>query len=368
MCNEIYQKGDTQEKIAISILFKNVSKEYLSYYSAEKDVNQTNKALREEDPDDYIKNYKEKAAQYAAKYLQENKKKHHVLKSEVPIKKVLPISKSIDVEKKLIGPEFHSSPLAGQLSCTFHKLEPQVSLISLLPLSQENSIDRTLQEFLKKFLAKEYDRNLVTRFIEACPSQTDLATSTGLSTGTISKLKDPTEYGLLEPSSQQVWRFIHSQDLVTLKQKLHLTDTSLTTLATFLTTINLANHNIMYKELGENVNGSSGFVKNVFLVKEVVNYLHRMKGTFLKLNLSNNILSDEGLLELTQELKDHQDLEEVYLSNNNISDKGLQRCLKELLLLPRLKTLDISKNFGPSEETFTLVCGDSEGMRAKIKY
>ncbi len=224
------------------------------------------------------------------------------------------------------------------------------------------------QAFVKKVVQAHFDRNLVIRFIQACPSQKDLATATGLSTSTISKLKNPAQYGQLELSAKLLWSWVSSKEIEVLKEKLMLSNTLLEAMADSLSMINLANCNIVYAELGKSVQAQSGFIKDVRLVKDVVECLHSMKGTFTKLDLSNNLLSDEGLSAVAAELKEHTDLVEINLCNNKISDKGLQSYLKWLLLLPHLKMLDISQNFGPSDETLNVLCEDSKELKAKIKY
>ena len=92
-----------------------------------------------------------------------------------------------------------------------------------------------------------------------------------------------------------------------------------------------------------------------------------MKGTFTRIDLSNNLLSDEGLLVLVSELKDHTDLTEINIGKNKISDIGLLEA-KELMDLPNLKTLYLFGNYGPSEKTIDkLVSSDSREERAALR-
>ncbi len=263
-------------------------------------------------------------------------------------------------------------------------LECQISELSILDTQADNkqtilgekevvkkSNQTTLEDkeaFISKVIHRDFDRNLVIRFIHACPSQKDLSTATGISTSTISKLKNPVQYGPLEQSARLLWAWVNSKEITVVKEKLHISLNSLEAMTNSLSLIDLSNCNIVYSELGKSVHAKSGFLKEVRLVKDVVECLHSMKGTFTRVNLSNNLLSDEGLSVLAAELKEHEDLEEIYLCNNKISDKGLERSLKQLLLLPHLKILDISQNYGPSTKTLQVLCEGSKEIEVKIKY
>lgn len=106
--------------------------------------------------------------------------------------------------------------------------------------------------------------------------------------------------------------------------------------------IDLSNKCIVYDFLNDN--------KNISIpISEIINKINKLK--IKKMNISNNILSDEGLQVLINELVKHNELEELDISNNMISDIGL-RCIKNLLqCVPNLKKIIMTKNYGPSEET-----------------
>lgn len=245
---------------------------------------------------------------------------------------------------------------------------------SQLSIGKQKVVTRSILEdkeaFILIIMQKDYDRDLVTRFIEACPSQKNLATATCLSTSTISKLKNPETYGILEPSAKQLWLWVRSKNMLALTKELQLTSQNIKAMANALSLINLSNRNIVYDKLGKSMCSGSGFItqEGLCVVKDVIKYLCRMKGTFTKVNLSGNHLSDEGLIVLVDELKQHEDLEEVHVRNNKISDEGL-KYLKNLFLLPHLRLLDFSQNYGPSTETLSDMClGAPEGIKEKIKY
>ncbi|MBA3752032.1 hypothetical protein H0X06_04525 [Candidatus Dependentiae bacterium] len=229
--------------------------------------------------------------------------------------------------------------------------------------------------FLTTFMHKNYDRDLVTRFIKAWQStQKKLAHAVEIDSSTIAKLKNPQEYGQLEPSAKLTWQWIQKQTVETLQKEFQLSDHTIKSMINSLGFIDLSNCNIVYDKLGESIYENSSFLygKGPRLVKDVVTYLHRQKNSFFKVNLSHNHLSDEGLQVVVHELKNHEFLEEIYLCDNKISDEGL-KCLKELLSLSSLKILDISKNYGPTEKILEIVCGgDSEEigelLKKKIKY
>jgi len=106
--------------------------------------------------------------------------------------------------------------------------------------------------------------------------------------------------------------------------------------------IDLSNNCIVYDFLNDNENISNP-------ISEIINKINKLK--IKKMNISNNILSDEGLEVLINELVKHNELEELDISNNKISDIGL-RCIKNLLQgVPNLKKIIMTENYGPSDET-----------------
>jgi len=249
------------------------------------------------------------------------------------------ISIAMDDEVSALDSKFHHFSIEGE----HEKME-----------SKNDKVEN--YKFIYDVMQKKYDRDLVTRFIKASPSQEKLARETGISTATISKLKAPEKYGALEPSARRFWQWIKSKNIEALKRDLNLTERNIIDMASSLSLIDLSNYDIVYNELGEDICHASKSLENgkPHLVREVVSYLHRMKGTFKKLDLSYNIISDEGLLLLINELKEHDTLEEINLTKNKISDKGLQY-LGDLLILNRLKKIDISQNYGPSDETIKIL-------------
>ena len=117
--------------------------------------------------------------------------------------------------------------------------------------------------------------------------------------------------------------------------------------------IDLSWGDIVYDELGRSIRSEDrARSTGPHLISDVISYLESTRGTFRQLDLSNNILSDEGISPLVKELQHHKDLEELNLSNNMISNSGLL-CLKPLLELDNLVLLDISENYGPSDEVLT---------------
>jgi hypothetical protein len=102
--------------------------------------------------------------------------------------------------------------------------------------------------------------------------------------------------------------------------------------------IDFSNKCIVYDKLNE----------NGLTISNIINRINRLK--IKKMNISNNLLSDEGLQVLVDELVKHNELEELDVSNNMISDIGL-RCLKKLSFCKNIKKIIIEGNYGPSEET-----------------
>ena len=233
-------------------------------------------------------------------------------------------------------------------------LERKVETISLsaAPLLKEGSPLSPEEHFIQEIIRQDYDRDLVTRFIHACPSQKNLSYSTEISEGTLSKLKSPEVYGKLEPSAQRLWSWLQSKGIEGLKNELKLKDKAIKGMARSLSLLDLSNSAIVYDELGEDLRSEGNLGRSRFhVVSEVVNYLNHMKGTFRALNLAHNLLADEGLKMIVEELRGHDLLEDINIRDNKISDVGL----RSLLALKHLKKIDISKNFGPGDETCKLL-------------
>lgn len=211
----------------------------------------------------------------------------------------------------------------------------------------------TEEEFIQTFIKTKYDRELVTRFICACPHQKKLSEVSGISSATISKLKTPKTYGMLEPSAKRFWEWLQSHDIATLKNELELKDKNIKSIATSLRSLNLSSSNIVYNDLGEEIRSESRLDNTrPRLISDVIIFLQNMRGTFTHLNLANNLLSDEGVNVLVKELENHPLLEEINLSRNMISDAGLKALIPLVHGLKHLIKLNITKNYGPGEETF----------------
>ena len=232
-------------------------------------------------------------------------------------------------------------------------LSIRVSRIALHE-SQDDHKPTTLSKeetFLQDFITKEYDRDFVTRFIKASPSQDILAQSMGITSGTISKLKNPQTYGPLEPSARRLWSWLQSKDIVAIKKELQLTDKQIKAMVNSLSLLDLSKSAIVYDELGTEMRSTYGRGdSSPRLASEVASYLHRMKGTFTSLNLADNLLSDEGVRVIARELQDHDLLEEINIRSNKIGEVGLSYLLP-LLKLERLKKVNIAENVGPGERT-----------------
>jgi len=184
-------------------------------------------------------------------------------------------------------------------------------------------------------------------------------------------------YGFLTPTAQKLWGWLQSTGAVELTKSLSLSEDAKRTLAANLELLDLSYQDIVYDDLGDDIcseeNSSSGSnvgTSRPRLIRDVVSYLRHMKGTYKRIDLSNNLLSDEGLLILVSELKGHDCLEEIDLRKNEISDIGL-RGAQDLMKLPKLRRIHLSGNYGPSEETIVVLVSWAEedkqaALRAKI--
>ncbi|MBM3632372.1 MAG: hypothetical protein FJX03_01500 [Alphaproteobacteria bacterium] len=211
-------------------------------------------------------------------------------------------------------------------------------------LSHEESLIRTV-------IGKDYDRELVIRFIRACPSQDVLAQASSISASTISKLKNPQIYGMLEPSARRLWAWVQSKGIFGLEQELDLTEKRIKSMFRSLSFLDLSNRAIVFDKLGSDIRSENNLGNSSpRITSEVASYLNRMRGTFISLTLENNLLSDDGLLVVVNELANHVLLEEINIRSNKISDNGL-RCLINLFHLEHLRKINIGKNFGPGELT-----------------
>ncbi len=233
----------------------------------------------------------------------------------------------------------------------------------------------TAQISLQSFFEHEYNRGLVTRFVNACPKVIKLAEVIGRTPATVSKLKKPEVYGPLTPTAEALWTWLRSNGVVGLVRALSLSEEQIAAINESLKLIDLSGQNIVYDELGDDIRSEtsslSGEVAVPQLISKVIIYLRGMKDTFIRINLSNNLLSDEGLVTLVSELREHQNLEEIDLRENRISDVGLRK-VQDLMRLPKLKCLCISENYGPSEDTITdlvswATATEQPALRAKIR-
>lgn len=108
--------------------------------------------------------------------------------------------------------------------------------------------------------------------------------------------------------------------------------------------------NVSYDKLAENLRKTYNDDCYCYNIQDVIDIMRKHKNKFIYLDLSNNMISDNGLPKLVNELLDYKFIEKINFSKNRISDLGLQ-ILKPLLYLPNLKKLHIHKNYGPSDET-----------------
>lgn len=228
------------------------------------------------------------------------------------------------------------------------------------------------KDAIQRFISNVYDRNLVTRFMNACPKTSRLAAAIGRTPSTLSKLKKPEMYGDLRPSAEAVWSWLQSNGIEGLISSLGLSEEELRAMRDSLELIDLSDHNIVYDELGDDIYSEApsgeGNESAPTLIGDVVKSLNKMKGTFTRINLSKNLLSDEGVLVLVEELKNHSDLKEIDVRENMISDLGLRKTRELLMHLSNLSTLYLSGNYGPSEETITyLVSWAPEANRAALR-
>jgi hypothetical protein len=208
-----------------------------------------------------------------------------------------------------------------------------------------------------------------------CPNTSKLAPLIGRTAPTISKLKKPEVYGDLTPTARILWGWLQARGIKELEKELELSADDIGHMMRSLESLDLSNQNIVYDDLGDDISSDTrsfdSDLSRSRCIRDVVRDLNKRKGTFRKINLSRNILSDEGLLVLVTELKAHVELEEIDLRENMISDIGLRKA-KDLMKLPKLKVIYLSGNYGPSEETITELISwasaeEQADLRAKIK-
>jgi len=115
-------------------------------------------------------------------------------------------------------------PLFSVLSAT--KYEQAFSVDSLTAASPVSSItqDRDDRYFLERFINQNYQRDLVTQFVRSCPYATRLGALIGKSPSMISKLKNPARYGDLQSTAQALWKWLQSNGIQGLQDKLGLTN------------------------------------------------------------------------------------------------------------------------------------------------
>ena len=204
---------------------------------------------------------------------------------------------------------------------------------------------------IQHFITQPYDRELVTRFVNACPRVNKLSEKIGRSTSTLSQLKKPEKYGELAPSAKLLWGWLQKHGVLGLQTALDLSEKEIKHFKNQLDLLEFSTCNIIYDSLDDAIRPTED---SPLRVSDLVSYLKRMKGAFTKINLANNLLSDEGFAMLVAELKEHDSLEEIDLRENSISDIGLRQA-QDLIKLPHLRCIYFSGNYGPSEETMKLL-------------
>ena len=124
--------------------------------------------------------------------------------------------------------------------------------------------------------------------------------------------------------------------------------------------LDLSNKNIVYDELADRV--SLGIAGLGFQQKSqpLSSYASELKKGYKSINLSNNHLSDSGVIELAELLKDEACLEHLSIAHNNAGGEALRTLLLKTLLLGNIKSIDVRGNLGAS-----LVCMNR--LRTQIK-
>ena len=84
-------------------------------------------------------------------------------------------------------------------------------------------------------------------------------------------------------------------------------------------------------------------LKLLNITKEGVKPIFEVKA-LQKLDLSSNILSDDGAVTISDGLKSNNTLQELNISHNNITNKGTKRIAKAIQINSTLQNINISKN------------------------
>jgi len=189
---------------------------------------------------------------------------------------------------------------------------------------------------------------LILRMIKAFPCPDQLSYLTGISATTLKMIEDggTTKIPLYLTICAVLWSRLQNLGAEGIKKELR--PTKFGYLVKSLRKIDYSERNIIYDDLAYD-DGKRIYPSSI-LVSEIVAMLRKAKGSFTRLNLCDNLISDEGIKVLVEELKTHSLLEKLELRNVDASDYGLRELLP-LFSLPKFSILDVVDNHGPGTVT-----------------
>lgn len=166
------------------------------------------------------------------------------------------------------------------------------------------------RQFVADFIAKPYTVQLVKRFVDA--AQELAMTLTGIDKIQFYKLLQPEVYG--PTTGRMFWKTLQDRA----EELSHVDDFQIRSIAADLDHLDLSGRSIVYDYLAEETDDMP--------VSKLVEQLSGQRNTFSSLDLSDNMLSHEGIDALLPELVHHTRLTWLNISHNY----GAYHCAEEI--------------------------------------
>lgn len=110
--------------------------------------------------------------------------------------------------------------------------------------------------------------------------------------------------------------------------------------------LDCSNKMIVYDSLLNEINDNNIKLSITRRLQPLLLYIEELNNKILKLDISHNILLDEGLYLLAQTLQNNSKLIFLSVAYNEVSSQGIYNFLIKIFTFPNIPYIDIRGNFG----------------------